>query len=204
MRLTVELACQAPCMLCMCVCEVFAIVLTHLQSMRSCVDSPALLPPPCPWRRPRAGSEGHCKPSTSTFTPTSTTQLSHTLPHTAVSSTHIITHLTEGALHRLFQGPVFSQNVLVYIEQGESSLRLKHFVYILCCYVSKFQWTSCSTVHCSLKLMSLNMFHLYSLFHFTPFFTVFIDFIDMESCVFCLATVVLISRTLRMKRQRVA
>lgn len=48
------------------------------------------------------------------------------------------------------------------------------------------------------------MFHLYSLFHFTPFFTVFIDFIDMESCVFCLATVVLISRTLRMKRQRVA
>uniref|UniRef100_G3P0U5 Kinesin family member 13A n=1 Tax=Gasterosteus aculeatus TaxID=69293 RepID=G3P0U5_GASAC len=54
---------------------------THPQSMRSCVDSPALLPPPCPWRRPRAGSEGHCKPSTST-TPTSR-QLSHTLPHTA-------------------------------------------------------------------------------------------------------------------------
>ncbi|XP_076593296.1 kinesin-like protein KIF13A isoform X3 [Chaetodon auriga] len=61
------------------------------ESMRSCVDSPALLPPPCPWRRPRAGSEGHCKPSTSTSTPTSTTttptssQLSHTLPHTADS-----------------------------------------------------------------------------------------------------------------------
>ncbi|XP_071388913.1 uncharacterized protein [Centroberyx affinis] len=57
-------------------------------SMRSCVDSPALLPPPCPWRRPRAGSEGHCKPSTSTSTPTSTPtsrQLSHTLPHTADS-----------------------------------------------------------------------------------------------------------------------
>ncbi|XP_040020195.2 kinesin-like protein KIF13A isoform X3 [Gasterosteus aculeatus] len=53
------------------------------ESMRSCVDSPALLPPPCPWRRPRAGSEGHCKPSTST-TPTSR-QLSHTLPHTADS-----------------------------------------------------------------------------------------------------------------------
>ncbi|RVE62598.1 hypothetical protein OJAV_G00158620 [Oryzias javanicus] len=52
------------------------------QSMRSCVDSPALLPSPCPWRRPRAGSEGHCKPST----PTSTSrQLSHTLPHTADS-----------------------------------------------------------------------------------------------------------------------
>ncbi|XP_013767694.1 kinesin-like protein KIF13A isoform X3 [Pundamilia nyererei] len=58
------------------------------ESMRSCVDSPALLPPPCPWRRPRAGSEGHCKPSTSTSTPTSTPtsrQLSHTLPHTADS-----------------------------------------------------------------------------------------------------------------------
>ncbi|XP_056236711.1 kinesin-like protein KIF13A isoform X3 [Seriola aureovittata] len=62
------------------------------ESMRSCVDSPALLPPPCPWRRPRAGSEGHCKPSTSTSTPTSTStstptsrQLSHTLPHTADS-----------------------------------------------------------------------------------------------------------------------
>ncbi|XP_034729717.1 kinesin-like protein KIF13A isoform X1 [Etheostoma cragini] len=57
------------------------------ESMRSCVDSPALLPPPCPWRRPRAGSEGHCKPSTSTptFTPTSR-QLSHTLPHTAQDS----------------------------------------------------------------------------------------------------------------------
>ncbi|XP_030605258.1 kinesin-like protein KIF13A isoform X1 [Archocentrus centrarchus] len=59
------------------------------ESMRSCVDSPALLPPPCPWRRPRAGSEGHCKPSTSTSTPTSTPtsrQLSHTLPHTAQDS----------------------------------------------------------------------------------------------------------------------
>ncbi|XP_033496289.2 kinesin-like protein KIF13A isoform X2 [Epinephelus lanceolatus] len=59
------------------------------ESMRSCVDSPALLPPPCPWRRPRAGSEGHCKPSTSTSTSTPTTptsrQLSHTLPHTADS-----------------------------------------------------------------------------------------------------------------------
>ncbi|XP_074509947.1 kinesin-like protein KIF13A isoform X2 [Sebastes fasciatus] len=63
------------------------------ESMRSCVDSPALLPPPCPWRRPRAGSEGHCKPSTSTSTSTHTSttttptsrQLSHTLPHTADS-----------------------------------------------------------------------------------------------------------------------
>ncbi|XP_062421318.1 kinesin-like protein KIF13A isoform X3 [Pungitius pungitius] len=61
------------------------------ESMRSCVDSPALLPPPCPWRRPRAGSEGHCKPSTSTSTSTTTTstptsrQRSHTLPHTADS-----------------------------------------------------------------------------------------------------------------------
>ncbi|XP_056299562.1 kinesin-like protein KIF13A isoform X3 [Pseudoliparis swirei] len=59
------------------------------ESMRSCVDSPALLPPPCPWRRPRAGSEGHCKPSTSTSTSTSTPptsrQLCHTLPHTADS-----------------------------------------------------------------------------------------------------------------------
>ncbi|XP_011483487.1 kinesin-like protein KIF13A isoform X5 [Oryzias latipes] len=51
------------------------------QSMRSCVDSPALLPSPCPWHRPRAGSEGHCKPST----PTSR-QLSLTLPHTAQDS----------------------------------------------------------------------------------------------------------------------
>ncbi|KAM8870194.1 kinesin-like protein KIF13A isoform 2-T2 [Spinachia spinachia] len=50
------------------------------ESMRSCVDSPALLPPPCPRRRPRAGSEGHCKPSTST-----SRQLIHTLPHTADS-----------------------------------------------------------------------------------------------------------------------
>nr|XP_043889683.1 kinesin-like protein KIF13A isoform X2 [Solea senegalensis] len=61
----------------------------ELQSMRSCVDSPALLPPPCPWPQPRAGSEGHCKPSTSssstlTSTPNSR-QLSHTLPHTADS-----------------------------------------------------------------------------------------------------------------------
>ncbi|KAM9852404.1 kinesin-like protein KIF13A [Aulostomus maculatus] len=58
------------------------------ESMRSCVDSSALLPPPCPWRRPRAGSEGHCKPSTSTSTPTSTPnsrQLSHTLPYSADS-----------------------------------------------------------------------------------------------------------------------
>lgn len=106
MALTVLLACQAPCMLCVCVCvcEVFVVVMTHLQSMRSCVDSPALLPPPCPWRRPRAGSEGHCKPSTSTSTLTSipistaptSRQLSHTLPHTAVSATHTSTHCSEG------------------------------------------------------------------------------------------------------------
>ncbi|KAK5862398.1 hypothetical protein PBY51_017800 [Eleginops maclovinus] len=44
------------------------------ESMRSCVDSPALLPPPCPWHRPRAGSEGHCTPSTLTPTSTSTTR----------------------------------------------------------------------------------------------------------------------------------
>ncbi|XP_034553277.1 kinesin-like protein KIF13A isoform X3 [Notolabrus celidotus] len=59
------------------------------ESMRSCVDSPALLPPPCSWHRPRAGSEGHCKPSTSTLTSTSTPtsrQLSHTLPHSAQDS----------------------------------------------------------------------------------------------------------------------
>ncbi|KAM4601055.1 kinesin-like protein KIF13A isoform 4-T4 [Polymixia lowei] len=58
------------------------------ESMRSCVNSPALLPPPCPWHRPRAGSEGHRKPSSSTSTPTSTPisrQLSHTLPHAADS-----------------------------------------------------------------------------------------------------------------------
>ncbi|XP_077382990.1 kinesin-like protein KIF13A isoform X2 [Festucalex cinctus] len=53
------------------------------ESMRSCVDSPALLPPPCPWRRPRAGSEGHCKPFTPTCRP-----LSRTLPRAAVSATH--------------------------------------------------------------------------------------------------------------------
>ncbi|XP_075883883.1 kinesin-like protein KIF13A isoform X3 [Nelusetta ayraudi] len=70
------------------------------ESMRSCVDSPALLPPPCPWRRPRAGSEGHCKPSAAAATSTSTTSthsstctftptsrpLSHTLPHTSQDS----------------------------------------------------------------------------------------------------------------------
>ncbi|XP_062322769.1 kinesin-like protein KIF13A isoform X2 [Osmerus eperlanus] len=58
------------------------------ESMRSCVDSPTLLPPPCPWPRPRAGSEGHRTPSTSTSTPTPTSisrPLSHTLPHTADS-----------------------------------------------------------------------------------------------------------------------
>ncbi|XP_041844315.1 kinesin-like protein KIF13A isoform X3 [Melanotaenia boesemani] len=59
------------------------------ESMRSCVDSPALLPSPCSWLRPRAGSEGHCKPSTpistSISTPTSR-QLNHTLPHTAHDS----------------------------------------------------------------------------------------------------------------------
>ncbi|XP_051922596.1 kinesin-like protein KIF13A isoform X3 [Hippocampus zosterae] len=53
--------------------------LLEQESMRSCVDNSALLPPPCPWRRPRAGSEGHCKPS-----PTCR-QLSHTLPHGAES-----------------------------------------------------------------------------------------------------------------------
>ncbi|XP_077432241.1 kinesin-like protein KIF13A isoform X2 [Vanacampus margaritifer] len=53
------------------------------ESMRSCVDSSALLPPPCPWRRPRAGSEGHCKPSAPTCR-----QLSRILPHGAVSATH--------------------------------------------------------------------------------------------------------------------
>ncbi|XP_054637398.1 kinesin-like protein KIF13A isoform X5 [Dunckerocampus dactyliophorus] len=57
------------------------------ESMRSCVDSPALLPPPCPWRRPRAGSEGHCKSTTPTSTSTPTCrQLSHTLPHGAHES----------------------------------------------------------------------------------------------------------------------
>ncbi|XP_065814022.1 kinesin-like protein KIF13A isoform X2 [Labrus bergylta] len=56
------------------------------ESMRSCVDSTALLPPPCSWHRPRAGSEGHCTPSTSTLTSTPTSrQLSHTLPLTADS-----------------------------------------------------------------------------------------------------------------------
>ncbi|XP_028326033.1 kinesin-like protein KIF13A isoform X3 [Gouania willdenowi] len=57
------------------------------ESMRSCVDSPALLPSSCPWQRPRAGSEGHCMPSTSTstFTPTSR-HLSHTLPRTGQDS----------------------------------------------------------------------------------------------------------------------
>uniref|UniRef100_A0A4W5L1D4 CAP-Gly domain-containing protein n=1 Tax=Hucho hucho TaxID=62062 RepID=A0A4W5L1D4_9TELE len=70
---------------------------SHLQSMRSsCVDSSVLLPPPChghaPWRRPRAGSEGHRTPSTATLTPSTLTfstctsrQLSLTLPHTADS-----------------------------------------------------------------------------------------------------------------------
>ncbi|KAM9404252.1 kinesin-like protein KIF13A isoform 1-T1 [Salvelinus alpinus] len=67
------------------------------ESMRSsCVDSSVLLPPPChghaPWRRPRAGSEGHRSPSTATLTPSTLTlntctsrQLSLTLPHTADS-----------------------------------------------------------------------------------------------------------------------
>ncbi|XP_061676647.1 kinesin-like protein KIF13A isoform X3 [Syngnathoides biaculeatus] len=50
-------------------------------SMRSCAAGPALLPPPCPWRRPRAGSEGHCKPSAPTRR-----QLSRTLPHGAQES----------------------------------------------------------------------------------------------------------------------
>uniref|UniRef100_A0A3P8SNV0 Kinesin family member 13A n=1 Tax=Amphiprion percula TaxID=161767 RepID=A0A3P8SNV0_AMPPE len=53
------------------------------QEVRRRTD-PALLPSPCSWHRPRAGSEGHCKPSTSTSTPTSR-QLSHTLPHAADS-----------------------------------------------------------------------------------------------------------------------
>ncbi|KAM9807089.1 kinesin-like protein KIF13A isoform 5-T5 [Syngnathus typhle] len=51
------------------------------ESMRSCVDNPALLPPPCPWRRPRAGSEGHCKLPTPTCR-----ALSRTLPHGAAES----------------------------------------------------------------------------------------------------------------------
>ncbi|XP_045567429.1 kinesin-like protein KIF13A [Salmo salar] len=67
------------------------------ESMRSsCVDSSVLLPPPCrghaPWRRPRAGSEGHRSPSTTTLTPSTLTlstctsrQLCLTLPHTADS-----------------------------------------------------------------------------------------------------------------------
>ncbi|XP_053288790.1 kinesin-like protein KIF13A isoform X2 [Pleuronectes platessa] len=74
------------------------------ESMRSCVDSPALLPPPCPWPRPRAGSEGHCKPSTSTSTLTTTPtsrQLSHTLPCTADSEDeetdlHVTLNLDQG------------------------------------------------------------------------------------------------------------
>lgn len=63
--------------------------LLGLESMRSLVDSPALLPSPCSWRRPRAGSEGHCKPSTPTFNPTSTAtsrQLSRTQSLTAHDS----------------------------------------------------------------------------------------------------------------------
>ncbi|CAB1333876.1 unnamed protein product, partial [Coregonus sp. 'balchen'] len=67
------------------------------ESLRSsCVDSSVLLPPPChghaPWRRPRAGSEGHRTPFTATLTPSTLTpstctsrQLSLTLPHTADS-----------------------------------------------------------------------------------------------------------------------
>ncbi|XP_076009871.1 kinesin-like protein KIF13A isoform X2 [Genypterus blacodes] len=82
------------------------------ESMRSCVDSPALLPPPCPWRRPRAGSEGHCKLSTSTSTSTLTStrtsrQLSHTLPHTSDSDddeTAVTLNLDQGLQdHNSFQ-----------------------------------------------------------------------------------------------------
>lgn len=93
MSLTVELSSMHV----VCDCEV-CVVLTRQQSMRSCVDSPALLPSPCSWRRPRAGSEGHCKPSTPTSTPISR-QLSHTLPHTAVSATHARKHQLANTQH---------------------------------------------------------------------------------------------------------
>ncbi|KAM4735358.1 kinesin-like protein KIF13A isoform 2-T2 [Anableps anableps] len=59
--------------------------LLGMTSMRSLVDSSALLPSPCSWRRPRAGSEGHCKPSTPTSTVTSR-QLSRTQSLTAHDS----------------------------------------------------------------------------------------------------------------------
>uniref|UniRef100_A0A3B3URX8 Kinesin family member 13A n=1 Tax=Poecilia latipinna TaxID=48699 RepID=A0A3B3URX8_9TELE len=59
--------------------------LLGMTSMRSLVDSPALLPSPCSWRRPRAGSEGHCKPSTPTSAVTSR-QLSRTQSLTAHDS----------------------------------------------------------------------------------------------------------------------
>ncbi|CAL8291009.1 unnamed protein product [Merluccius merluccius] len=61
------------------------------ERMSSCVTNPALHPPPCPWQRPRAGSEGHCSPATSTSTLTSTStsitkrQLSLSLPRPADS-----------------------------------------------------------------------------------------------------------------------
>ncbi|XP_047216718.1 kinesin-like protein KIF13A isoform X2 [Girardinichthys multiradiatus] len=79
--------------------------LLGLESMRSFVDSPALLPSPCSWRRPRAGSEGHCKPSTPTSNPTSTAtsrQLSRTQSLTAHDSeeedTDVSLNLNRGPL----------------------------------------------------------------------------------------------------------
>uniref|UniRef100_A0A671W4A3 Kinesin family member 13A n=1 Tax=Sparus aurata TaxID=8175 RepID=A0A671W4A3_SPAAU len=61
-------------------------------------------------RRKEAGSEGHCKPSTSSSTLTSSTttttttptsiKLSHTLPHTAVSATHTALRVSvKGFIH---------------------------------------------------------------------------------------------------------
>ena len=82
----------APCMLCVCVAVCGdCVCCSHLQSMSSCVTKPALHAPPCPWQRPRAGSEGHCSPAAPTSTPTSTStsttkrQLSLSLPRHAVS-----------------------------------------------------------------------------------------------------------------------
>ncbi|XP_017282022.1 kinesin-like protein KIF13A isoform X3 [Kryptolebias marmoratus] len=47
------------------------------ESMRSRADGPAPLPPPCSWRRPRAGSEGHCRPPTSVAAAAASRQLRH-------------------------------------------------------------------------------------------------------------------------------
>ncbi|XP_030225814.1 kinesin-like protein KIF13A isoform X2 [Gadus morhua] len=59
------------------------------ESMNSCVTNPALHAPPCPWQRPRAGSEGHCSPAAPSSTPKSTSttirQLSLSLPRPADS-----------------------------------------------------------------------------------------------------------------------